>query len=148
MLCTSVDNIAIPLTQDGYKHFFWHHLLHFSFQPFRSAHPNVKFTCTSQEPMVIENLPFDKYEMETTPLTQFILAHKQPTVYWQVTYKIMYCSLRFFYILYLYFSFSASDPMVWKLWLALYYKCITTGGRITVYSSWLFTFFFCFFYII
>ncbi|KAA0193037.1 hypothetical protein HAZT_HAZT004906 [Hyalella azteca] len=29
-------------------------------QPARSAHPNVKFTCTSQEPMVIDNLPFDK----------------------------------------------------------------------------------------
>ncbi|KAK8731732.1 hypothetical protein OTU49_007447 [Cherax quadricarinatus] len=52
--------------------------------PSRSAHPNVKFTCTSQEPMVIDNLPFDKYELEPSPLTQFILSRKQPTVCWQV----------------------------------------------------------------
>ncbi|XP_026476491.1 integrator complex subunit 6-like [Ctenocephalides felis] len=52
--------------------------------PPRSAHPNVKFTCTSQEPMVIENLPFDKYELEPSPLTQYILARKQPTVCWQI----------------------------------------------------------------
>ncbi|XP_071547298.1 integrator complex subunit 6 isoform X1 [Panulirus ornatus] len=52
--------------------------------PARSAHPNVKFTCTSQEPMVIDNLPFDKYELEPSPLTQFILSRKQPTVCWQV----------------------------------------------------------------
>ncbi|PSN38922.1 Integrator complex subunit 6-A [Blattella germanica] len=52
--------------------------------PPRSAHPNVKFTCTSQEPMVIENLPFDKYELEPSPLTQYILARKQPTICWQV----------------------------------------------------------------
>ncbi|XP_041975275.1 integrator complex subunit 6 [Aricia agestis] len=52
--------------------------------PPRSAHPVVKFTCASQEPMVIDNLPFDKYELEPSPLTQFILARKQPTVCWQV----------------------------------------------------------------
>ena len=27
--------------------------------PQRSAHPNIKFTCTNQEPMIIDNLPFD-----------------------------------------------------------------------------------------
>ncbi|XP_049832476.1 integrator complex subunit 6-like [Schistocerca gregaria] len=52
--------------------------------PPRSAHPNVKFTCTSQEPMAIESLPFDKYELEPSPLTQYILARKQPTICWQV----------------------------------------------------------------
>uniref|UniRef100_A0A2R5LEQ1 Putative dead box rna helicase n=1 Tax=Ornithodoros turicata TaxID=34597 RepID=A0A2R5LEQ1_9ACAR len=52
--------------------------------PPRSAHPNVKFTCTQSEPMVIDNLPFDKYELESSPLTQFILSRKQPTVAWQV----------------------------------------------------------------
>ncbi|PNF33141.1 Integrator complex subunit 6-A [Cryptotermes secundus] len=62
---------------------FWPDLSSSSLPP-RSAHPNVKFTCTSQEPMVIENLPFDKYELEPSPLTQFILARKQPTVCWQV----------------------------------------------------------------
>ena len=44
----------------------------------------VKFTCTSREPMVIENLPFDKYELEPSPLTQFILSRKQPSTCWQV----------------------------------------------------------------
>ncbi|KAK9870277.1 hypothetical protein WA026_006364 [Henosepilachna vigintioctopunctata] len=52
--------------------------------PSRSAHPNVKFTCTSQEPLVIENLPFDKYELEPSPLTQYILSRKQPKTCWQV----------------------------------------------------------------
>ncbi|KAL0268594.1 UNVERIFIED_CONTAM: hypothetical protein PYX00_010465 [Menopon gallinae] len=62
---------------------FWPDLSASSLPP-RSAHPNLKFTCTSQEPMVIENLPFDKYELEPSPLTQYILARKQPTVCWQV----------------------------------------------------------------
>ncbi|KAJ4449233.1 hypothetical protein ANN_00630 [Periplaneta americana] len=62
---------------------FWPDLSSSSLPP-RSAHPNVKFTCTSQEPMVIENLPFDKYELEPSPLTQYILARKQPTICWQV----------------------------------------------------------------
>jgi len=34
--------------------------------------------------MVIESLPFDKYELEPCPLTQFILSRKQPTLCWQV----------------------------------------------------------------
>lgn len=60
------------------------HYFNLYFQPPRSAHPVVKFTCSSQEPMVIDNLPFDKYELEPSPLTQFILARKQPTICWQV----------------------------------------------------------------
>lgn len=52
--------------------------------PPRTAHPNVKFACSNSDPMVIENLPFDKYELEPSPLTQYILARKQPTVCWQV----------------------------------------------------------------
>lgn len=52
--------------------------------PPRSAHPNVKFTCTNSEPLVIENLPFDKYELEPSPLTQYILSRKQPKTCWQV----------------------------------------------------------------
>ncbi|XP_018009540.1 integrator complex subunit 6 [Hyalella azteca] len=62
---------------------FWPDI-HTATLPARSAHPNVKFTCTSQEPMVIDNLPFDKYELEPSPLTQFILHRRQPTVCWQV----------------------------------------------------------------
>lgn len=62
---------------------FWPDI-NISVLPARSAHPNVKFTCINQEPMVIENLPFDKYELEPSPLTQYILARKQPTICWQV----------------------------------------------------------------
>ncbi|CAH1103951.1 unnamed protein product [Psylliodes chrysocephalus] len=52
--------------------------------PPRSAHPNIKFACTNSEPLVIENLPFDKYELEPSPLTQYILSRKQPKTCWQV----------------------------------------------------------------
>ncbi|XP_014256090.2 integrator complex subunit 6 [Cimex lectularius] len=62
---------------------FWPDLQQTTLPP-RTAHPNVKFMCTSQDPMVIENLPFDKYELEPSPLTQYILARKQPTTCWQV----------------------------------------------------------------
>lgn len=50
----------------------------------RSAHPNIKFTCTNSEPKVIENLPFDKFELEPSPLTQYILSRRQPNTCWQV----------------------------------------------------------------
>ncbi|XP_046654830.1 integrator complex subunit 6-like isoform X2 [Daphnia pulicaria] len=50
----------------------------------RTAHPVVQFTCTNQEPMIIENLPFDKYEVEPCPLTQYILSRKQASTCWQV----------------------------------------------------------------
>ncbi|KAF5308887.1 hypothetical protein FQR65_LT00587 [Abscondita terminalis] len=62
---------------------FWPELTA-SVLPPRTAHPNVKFACTSSDPMVIENLPFDKYELEPSPLTQYILSRKQPTTCWQV----------------------------------------------------------------
>lgn len=34
--------------------------------------------------MIIENLPFDKYEVEPCPLTQYILSRKQASTCWQV----------------------------------------------------------------
>lgn len=49
----------------------------------RTCHPIVKFTCTNNEPMMIDNLPFDKYEIESCPLTNYILLRKQPHVAWQ-----------------------------------------------------------------
>ncbi|XP_078732239.1 LOW QUALITY PROTEIN: integrator complex subunit 6 [Lampetra fluviatilis] len=52
--------------------------------PPRTAHPVVKFSCTDGEPMVIDKLPFDKYELEPSPLTQFILERKSPHTCWQV----------------------------------------------------------------
>jgi len=55
-------------------------------QPPRSAHPVVKFSCVPCEPVVIENLPFDKYELEPSPLTQYILERRQPNVAWQVNH--------------------------------------------------------------
>uniref|UniRef100_A0A0B7AHQ3 Integrator complex subunit 6-like beta-barrel domain-containing protein n=1 Tax=Arion vulgaris TaxID=1028688 RepID=A0A0B7AHQ3_9EUPU len=52
--------------------------------PPRTAQPIVQFSCQPSEPLVIENLPFDKYELEASPLTQFILERRQPNTCWQV----------------------------------------------------------------
>lgn len=52
--------------------------------PPRTAHPIVKFSCVSTEPHMMDSLPFDKYELESSPLTQYILQKKQPHVAWQV----------------------------------------------------------------
>lgn len=49
----------------------------------RNSHPIVNFTCTATEAMAIDNMPFDKYELEPSPLTQYILERKQPNVAWQ-----------------------------------------------------------------
>ncbi|NWH89643.1 INT6L protein, partial [Sylvia borin] len=54
------------------------------FQPPRTAHPVVRFSCVDCEPMVIDKLPFDKYELEPSPLTQYILERKSPHTCWQV----------------------------------------------------------------
>ena len=37
-----------------------------------------------RDPLVVENLPFDKYELEPSPLTQYILERRQPNTAWQV----------------------------------------------------------------
>ncbi|KAM4555382.1 integrator complex subunit 6 isoform 1-T1 [Odontesthes bonariensis] len=52
--------------------------------PPRSAHPVVRFSCGECEPMIIDKLPFDKYELEPSPLTQYILERKSPHMCWQV----------------------------------------------------------------
>ncbi|XP_078415550.1 integrator complex subunit 6-like isoform X1 [Cetorhinus maximus] len=52
--------------------------------PPRNAHPVVKFSCIDCDPMVIDKLPFDKYELEPSPLTQYILERKSPLTCWQV----------------------------------------------------------------
>ncbi|XP_014742936.1 PREDICTED: protein DDX26B-like isoform X1 [Sturnus vulgaris] len=52
--------------------------------PPRTAHPVVRFSCVDCEPMVIDKLPFDKYELEPSPLTQYILERKSPHTCWQV----------------------------------------------------------------
>jgi integrator complex subunit 6 len=94
LLSTSWHNcrkmIYVPKSSKSYCVGFWPIPESFwpevtaSVLPARSAHPNIKFTCTSSEPLVIENLPFDKYELEPSPLTQFILSRKQPKTCWQV----------------------------------------------------------------
>ncbi|XP_048192022.1 integrator complex subunit 6-like [Perognathus longimembris pacificus] len=52
--------------------------------PPRTSHPIVKFSCVDCEPLVIDKLPFDKYELEPSPLTQYILERKSPHTCWQV----------------------------------------------------------------
>ncbi|KAM3861732.1 integrator complex subunit 6 [Diretmus argenteus] len=52
--------------------------------PPRSAHPHIRFSCLDAEPMVIDKVPFDKYELEPSPLTQYILERKSPHTCWQV----------------------------------------------------------------
>ncbi|RZC43162.1 integrator complex subunit 6 [Asbolus verrucosus] len=94
LLSTSWHNcrkmIYVPKSSKSYCVGFWPIPESFwpevtaSVLPARSAHPNIKFTCTSSEPLVIENLPFDKYELEPSPLTQYILSRKQPKTCWQV----------------------------------------------------------------
>ncbi|XP_017782990.1 PREDICTED: integrator complex subunit 6-A isoform X2 [Nicrophorus vespilloides] len=89
-ICRKMIYVPRASTQKGYPIGFWPIPESFwpevtaTVLPPRSAHPNVKFSCLSKDPMVIENLPFDKYELEPSPLTQYILARKQPTICWQV----------------------------------------------------------------
>jgi integrator complex subunit 6 len=61
---------------------FWPDLNMPSLPP-RSAHPVVKFSCLETHPLVIENMPFDKYELEPCSLTRVILALKNPLTAWQ-----------------------------------------------------------------
>lgn len=56
----------------------------FVLQPSREAHPSVMFSCNNSDPLVLDNLPFDKYELEPSPLTQYILERKSPSTCWQV----------------------------------------------------------------
>ncbi|EDO29883.1 predicted protein [Nematostella vectensis] len=51
--------------------------------PSRDSHPSVYFSCVDTEPLVLDNLPFDKYELEPSPLTQYILERKSPSSCWQ-----------------------------------------------------------------
>ncbi|KAI5107416.1 integrator complex subunit 6 [Silurus meridionalis] len=52
--------------------------------PPRMAHPQVQFSCFEAEPIVIDKVPFDKYELEPSPLTRYILERKSPHTCWQV----------------------------------------------------------------
>ncbi|XP_046651323.1 integrator complex subunit 6-like isoform X2 [Daphnia pulicaria] len=82
--------IHVPRSAKGYAvgfwpipEAFWPDVNTRSLAP-RTAHPVIQYTCTNQNPMIIENLPFDKYEVEPCPLTQYILSRKQASTCWQV----------------------------------------------------------------
>ena len=85
-LCLSQFHIRLSIFVLGHwpiPESFWPDLKLTRLPP-RHAHPILKFSCSPCEPMVVENLPFDKYELEPSPLTQFILERKQPHICWQV----------------------------------------------------------------
>ncbi|KHJ45826.1 hypothetical protein D918_04038 [Trichuris suis] len=50
--------------------------------PTRTAVPIVKFSCRFQEPDLLTDFPFDKYELEPSPLTKYILDLKKPKHCW------------------------------------------------------------------
>mmetsp|Transcript_11630 Transcript_11630/g.16135 ORF Transcript_11630/g.16135 Transcript_11630/m.16135 type:complete len:793 (+) Transcript_11630:2-2380(+) len=53
--------------------------------PPRSAQPSIKFLPVDSDPFIYENFPFDKYEIESSALTNYFLTHKQSaTVCWHV----------------------------------------------------------------
>ena len=54
-------------------------------QPPRTVHPEVLFDTADVAPLLVENFPFDKYELEPSPLTQYILARRNPNFCWQVS---------------------------------------------------------------
>uniref|UniRef100_A0A2K6T1F9 VWFA domain-containing protein n=1 Tax=Saimiri boliviensis boliviensis TaxID=39432 RepID=A0A2K6T1F9_SAIBB len=69
--------------------------------PPRTSHPVVRFSCVDCEPMVIDKLPFDKYELEPSPLSQYILEQKSPHTCWQVlivTYYLEFLRCNYIYI--------------------------------------------------
>ena len=80
--------LAKNLHQDLVAHYNACNFLNDSFfyQPSRDAHPSVLFSCNNSEPLVLDNLPFDKYELEPSPLTQYILERKSPSNCWQVSW--------------------------------------------------------------
>ena len=61
---------------------FWPDLNNPTLPP-RTAHPVVRFSTHDTQPPFIGNLPFDKYELEVSPLTNVILTRKQFGTCWQ-----------------------------------------------------------------
>jgi integrator complex subunit 6 len=52
--------------------------------PPRSAHAPIKFQTIPCEVTISEKLPFDKYELEPSSLTQYILERRQSSIAWQI----------------------------------------------------------------
>lgn len=49
----------------------------------RTAQPTIKFSTSDADPFIIDNFPFDKYELEQTSLTNYLATAKRG-VCWQV----------------------------------------------------------------
>ena len=56
-------------------------------RPVRTAIPVVFFSCENRRVNIVEHLPFDKYELEPSPLTQHILELRQPHICWPTFIK-------------------------------------------------------------
>lgn len=52
--------------------------------PPRDVHPVVWFDANEKQPYLLESFAFDKYELESSPLTQQLLERKNPAMCWQV----------------------------------------------------------------
>jgi hypothetical protein len=107
--------------------------------PPRDVHPVVLFSTVDTQPMLVENFPFDKYELEPSPLTQFILAKKNPHVCWQVfiedsgkdpgiTHPFGYLkassSLAHITLFVMPFNYSTLLPLISKIFVPMWGKCL------------------------
>ena len=70
--------------------------------------------------MIIDNLPFDKYELEPSPLTLFILARKQPKACWQV-----YIQARYYKDLH----YNNIINIIYSINILLYIYCLHPGQQ-------------------
>ena len=52
--------------------------------PPRNAHPVLRFRTEDVEPVLLQNFPYDKYELEPSPLTQVLLEKKNAGICWVV----------------------------------------------------------------
>ena len=52
--------------------------------PPRNAHPVLRFRTEDVEPLLLQNFPYDKYELEPSPLTQVLLEKKNSNICWVV----------------------------------------------------------------
>ena len=73
-----------------HTHTHTHTHSHSSPQPPRDANPVLLFDTTDLPPLLVENFPFDKYELEPSPLTQYILGRRNPGICWQVCMYLLY----------------------------------------------------------
>ena len=52
--------------------------------PPRNAHPTLHFRSEDVEPILLPSFPYDKYELEPSPLTQVLLEKKNSNICWVV----------------------------------------------------------------